>query len=148
MLFLYRLWLIMNSTCYPWDMKASGPAASIHQCMLLLFSECLPNTMHHHLAPVFQSLRRILISSPPYSSCLEQKTCHYTLAPMLLAATKLGWTCCCFGNLTWFCFTSTLISERSYKPMWTNKAQRSTWFRNPSTHVLEGSAQPSPESFD
>lgn len=59
-------------------MKASVPAASIHQCMLLLFSKCLPNMMHHHLAPVFQSLRRILISSPPYSSCMEQKTCHCT----------------------------------------------------------------------
>lgn len=56
----------------------SVPAAGIHPCLLLLILKRLPNTVHHHLFPVFQSLGPILISPPPHFSCLEQKTCHHT----------------------------------------------------------------------
>lgn len=58
--------------------EANVPAAGIHPCLLLLILKRLPNTVHHHLFPVFQSLGPILISPPPHFSCLEQKTCHHT----------------------------------------------------------------------
>lgn len=99
------LLLVSISAC-----SCSSASACLKRCTViwLQFSRASGRYSFHHL-PILPAWNRKLATT--------------LLAPMLLASMKLGWTCHCFGYLTWFCFTSTLISECSYKLMRTNKAQ-------------------------
>lgn len=117
------LLLVSISAC-----SCSSASACLIRCTVicLQFSRASGEYSFHHL-PIFPAWNRKLATT--------------LLAPMLLAATKLGQTRHCFRNLTRLCLALILIFDGSYKPMWKNKAQKSNWFGNHCAHVSGGLAQ-------